>query len=446
MLKECETVELKKSLAQLKEGVISLSAMLNKTSKGEVYFGIKDEGEVVGLDVGKKTIADITHEIQNNLKPLPIKVLINEVKMENKSIIKVYVEGQDKPYSAYDRYYIRVNDADIIMNSLVLQHFFEQKQDNYSLWEKAETKYTIDDVDEELLIDFVRTANEKGRVDYLYRNAKDTLIRLGLLTENDKLNNAGVYLFGKMKPIMIKEASYPTDSRVDFGEIKQFKGNIFECIREATSYIQNHISFRSDIVGLQREDISEIPLRAIREIVVNSFAHANYAISNDNNQYIVYRSSVRIYNPGSIYQNIDPERFASGSVGSKIRNVLIASTLFKYGLIDAFGTGFDRTFTLCAKEEIDYRYINDEFGFTFIFERKKNFLRDDEYIKDDRLDKLDEEIINFLYFNENLTIPQLALKTGKSEPTIHRHLDYLASLNKIKRIGSRKKGYWKVIE
>ena len=161
--------------------------------------------------------------------------------------------------------------------------------------------------------------------------------------------------------------------------------------------------------------------------------------------YIVYRSSVRIYNPGSIYQNIDPERFASGSVGSKIRNVLIASTLFKYGLIDAFGTGFDRTFTLCAKEEIDYRYINDEFGFTFIFERKKNFLRDDEYIKDDRLDKLDEEIINFLYFNENLTIPQLALKTGKSEPTIHRHLDYLASLNKIKRIGSRKKGYWKVV-
>ena len=45
MLKECETVELKKSLAQLKEGVISLSAMLNKTSKGEVYFGIKDEGD-----------------------------------------------------------------------------------------------------------------------------------------------------------------------------------------------------------------------------------------------------------------------------------------------------------------------------------------------------------------------------------------------------------------
>lgn len=446
MFNESESLELKKSLAQLKEGVISLSAMLNKVGKGELYFGINDEGKVVGLDVGKKTLADITHEIQNNLKPLPKKVLIEEVILEEKSVIRVNVEGQDKPYSAYDRYYVRVNDADIVMNSLMLQHYFEQKQDNFLQWEKAETDYSVDDIDEELLIEFLRTANEKGRVDYLYRNAKDTLNKLGLLTENDRLNNAGVYLFGNMKPLMIKEASYPTDSRVEFGQIKQFRGNIFECINEVVSFIQNHISFRSDVVGIQREDIAEIPLRAIREIVVNSFAHANYAITTDSNEYIVYRSSVRVYNPGPIYKNIDPLKFASGSVGSKIRNILIASTLFKYGFIDAFGTGFDRTFTLCEKENIEYRYVNDEFGFTFIFERKKNFLRDERYEKDDRLSKLDEELIRILYFNENLTIPQLASKINKSEPTIHRHLDYLVAINKIKRIGSRKKGYWKVIE
>lgn len=65
-------------------------------------------------------------------------------------------------------------------------------------------------------------------------------------------------------------------------------------------------------------------------------------------------------------------------VGSKIRNILIASTLFKNGYIDAFGTGFDRTFTLCAKENIEYKYIDDEFGFTFIFERKRDFLSRDK--------------------------------------------------------------------
>lgn len=72
MWKESEEIELKKSLSQLKEGIISLSATLNKNNHGDVYFGINDDGRVVGLDIGKKTIADITHEIQNNLKPLPI--------------------------------------------------------------------------------------------------------------------------------------------------------------------------------------------------------------------------------------------------------------------------------------------------------------------------------------------------------------------------------------
>ena len=49
--------------------------MLNKSNYGEVYFGINDDGKVTGLMIGKKTIADVTHEIHNNLKPLPIKNL-----------------------------------------------------------------------------------------------------------------------------------------------------------------------------------------------------------------------------------------------------------------------------------------------------------------------------------------------------------------------------------
>lgn len=69
MFKENETIELRSSLFQLHEGIISLSAMLNKSNKGVVYFGIRDDGKVVGLDVGKKTLSDVTHEIQNNLKP-----------------------------------------------------------------------------------------------------------------------------------------------------------------------------------------------------------------------------------------------------------------------------------------------------------------------------------------------------------------------------------------
>jgi len=450
-MKETEKIELKKSMTQLKEGIISCAAMLNKNHSGTVIFGINDDGRVCGITIGKRTISDITQEIQNHLKPLPTNITVDDYVEDGKKIIKVSVLGDDTPYSAYGRYYIRVNDADMQMDSHQLQSFFEKKDDSYIKWEKIDSGHGIEEIDEELLIDCIRTANEKGRMDYVYRNSREALQKLELLTDSGSLNNAGWYLFGTGKPVIIKEANYPTDSRTDFGEIKEFRGNIIECIRESISYIQNHITYSAEIVGVQREEIPEIPVRAIREIVVNSLAHCSYARVGDFNHYIVYKSSVNIYNPGSIIRGIDPKSFASGKIGSKIRNILIASSLYKYGYIDAFGTGFDRTFTLCAKAGVEYKYREDEFGFTFIFERTQLSVSakiNDK--KDDRIsikeNPLDNEIIEAVRDNKFITIPQLSKLAGKSEATIHRHLDALTKAGKIRRIGARKTGYWDLLE
>lgn len=332
------------------------------------------------------------------------------------------------------------------MSASQLEKFFEEKQDNYLKWEQKETKYGVDDIDEDLLIDCIRTANERGRLNYIYRNPKEALNKLNLLTENDNLNNAGWYLFGKNKPLTIKLATYPTDSKTNLGEIKEFSGNIIECINESISYIQSHITYKSKIVGIQRIDIPEIPLEAIREIVINSYAHASYANVGDFNQYIIYRSSVMIYNPGTIIKGIDPIKFASGEVGSKLRNVLIAFTLFKYCYIEAFGTGFDKTFTSCIDNNVNYHYKENGFGFTFIFERNINFLNENNTNIIIEISNIDESIIRAIKENKYITIPELSKKVGKSEPTIHRHLDYLVKNNYVKRIGSRKNGYWKLLD
>ena len=93
------------------------------------------------------------------------------------------------------------------MSSLQLQKYFEEKTDNYYLWEESETEYTVDDINEDLLIECIRNANEKGRLDYIYRNAYEALRKLELLSDNGKLNNAGYYLFSNKKPLTIKEAN-----------------------------------------------------------------------------------------------------------------------------------------------------------------------------------------------------------------------------------------------
>ena len=70
MNKESETVEFKKSTAELKEAAISIVAMLNKHGRGEVYFGINDrDGKVLGMTIGRMTIKEVTQAVVDNTEP-----------------------------------------------------------------------------------------------------------------------------------------------------------------------------------------------------------------------------------------------------------------------------------------------------------------------------------------------------------------------------------------
>lgn len=108
---ETEQVEFKKSTGELKEGLISLSSMLNKHGSGVLWFGIKNNGDVIGQAIGDGTLRDISQAVAVNIKPVVIPT-ISLVLMDDRNVIKVEVAGEDKPYSAYGKYYMRSADED----------------------------------------------------------------------------------------------------------------------------------------------------------------------------------------------------------------------------------------------------------------------------------------------------------------------------------------------
>ena len=125
-----------------------------------------------------------------------------------------------------------MDDADIPMTSSPLQRFFEEKEEGYSRWEDKPTNCSYDDLDEDLLIETIITANENGRLNYVYRNVKEALTKLDLLDSDGNIKTVGYYLFGKNKPLTIKEANYPNDVRTEFGELKECKGNILNASKK----------------------------------------------------------------------------------------------------------------------------------------------------------------------------------------------------------------------
>jgi len=83
--KESETLELKRSTSELKEAIISIVAILNKHKKGEVYFGIRDNGIVIGQDVSEKTIRKVSKAISDSIEP-KIFPKITESELDEKNV------------------------------------------------------------------------------------------------------------------------------------------------------------------------------------------------------------------------------------------------------------------------------------------------------------------------------------------------------------------------
>ena len=222
---------------------------------------------------------------------------------------------------------------------------------DYTGWEEKVTEYTVDDVDEELLLDYFNEGTRLGRISYPYIDADATLWRLGLI-EDGHLNNAGYCLFSNSKPLTLKLTAYPKTER-------EFHGNIFECISEAEKFVKDNIFWEGET--------PEIPERALREIIVNSFIHREMD-SGLPNEIRIIPPKVKIHNPGSMPEEMNIYEFAYCNRWSKLRNPLIATVLYFNGMVAGFATGFERVFQLC-EDVIGYSSSNDESGFTFEFLR-----------------------------------------------------------------------------
>ena len=193
--KENEKIEFKRSTAELNEGIISIVAMLNKHNYGELYFGIRNDGTPIGMDISEKTLRDISQAIANHIKP-QIYPEIKQVLIEEKNCIHIKFTGEETPYYAFGRAYIRIADEDRVLSPAELENYILKKNTGHKTWDNELSEKTIDDIDEDTLKKYLERANRAKRIDFTYTTKEDTLRRLNL-TEDNKLKNAAYVLFGK---------------------------------------------------------------------------------------------------------------------------------------------------------------------------------------------------------------------------------------------------------
>ena len=226
--------------------------------------------------------------------------------------------GTQQPYSAYGKFLIRVGTQNRKMSRDELIRLI--KESNYSLqWEKEPSSHDLDEIDDKTLGLFYKESINCGRLQMKEYNKKSLLTILGLLS-NGMLTNAAFYLFGKNAPVSLKVASFATNEKITFNDLKLFKDNIYNLINEAMVYLRNRINWRIDIKGTQRDEIPEIPIAALREMVINAFAHANYKNSPEI-EINIHPNKITIFNPGSFPEELTPHDFIEKDISS-IKEIL----------------------------------------------------------------------------------------------------------------------------
>ncbi|MBQ1463067.1 MAG: ATP-binding protein, partial [Candidatus Methanomethylophilus sp.] len=109
---ESGTVAFRSDMRQLDKGLISLTAMINRSNHGTVYFGVDDTGYVSGLQVDAPLFDKIRYTARKNILPRLIIDVVEHVSTDGKSYVSVSASGFETPYSYDGRYYVRnsVND------------------------------------------------------------------------------------------------------------------------------------------------------------------------------------------------------------------------------------------------------------------------------------------------------------------------------------------------
>lgn len=274
------------------------------------------------------------------------------------------------------------------------------------------------------------------------------LTMLGLMADG-KLTNAGYFLFSSKEPTVLKMVVYATDQRINFLDINRVHDNIYNLIDIATVYINQHMNWRVEFDGKStaRIEIPEVPVDAVREIVVNAFTHANYR-SITEHEIDITPTMIDIYNPGEFPINYKPEDFAERRIQSMPRNRKILDVLYRSKNVEVQGSGIRKVLELCAANNVKYEYYNNEFGFRFSFHRNNVTVNVTKNITTNvpkRVNELDFEVLRLLKENPVYTREEISQKVEKTARTVQRALDRLKEDGKIVRIGNKVSGYWKVI-
>lgn len=454
---ENKNIEYKRELPSKSEKYIKSLVAFANTAGGKLIIGIEDETrEVVGVEESEvfSMIDAITNAISDTVEPQIVpNITCSTINKKCVIIVEIY-PGNHRPYyikslGKEQGTYIRIAGSTRHVDSVQLKEL-ELQGMNQSFDETILVGREVDiEAAQKLCSDIKKYIVEatEGKIEVkeititnlenwgIIKRVENTLVptvAFDLLTTNSNR-------FAKVQCALFKGTN-----RSVFIDKREFGGSLYTQIEEAYQFVLKHINLGAQINGLIRKDVYELPVKAIREAIVNAITHRNY-MDNSCVQVCVYDDRVEITSPGMLFGGLTLEMIMSGS--SKIRNTGIAEIFSRMRIVEGWGTGIQRMLDGCEEYNIQpprFTEIGDSFRVEFF--RNRTNVQENVHVNVQEKTIMSKKKLIFDLIAENPEISNREISEilDCSSKTVYRYIRELKSEGTIERIGSDKQGYWKI--
>lgn len=435
------------------EIIKSVSAFAN-TKGGKVMVGMDDTGRIIGVQIGKATIEDLTNRIAQNTDPkIYPRVSVKDV--EGKKVIAIEVEESlDKLVLAFGRPFKRVGKSTVRISkdeyeSMILEKHKERLQFGKQICKDAE----LEDMDKKKVNWYVKKREKIRKIkkpkDMSYR---ELLVNIGAahrIANKIVATNAGVLFFGKYPKRFFTQSQlrivkfkgerviHPVIDRLDCAN------TLWEMVEEAEEFIRKNIrllSFRTE-KSFMREDKFEYPIRALREAIINALIHRDYRETADTRVFI-FDDRIEVINPGTFPRGVVPAKPIHKAV-----NPVLCSLMYDIGFIEKYGSGIYMMNELCKKWGIKrprYELHPVETKIIFKSQIKESTVVELEETILEGLNERQKKAISYLRKNRKITRKEYEKLCKTSERTANRQLGELVKKGIVKRKGTGVNAYYEL--
>jgi len=403
---ENERVEFKKKITNdFGEEICALA----NADGGIIFVGVDDYGNIIGCNA-KKDKEKITSIILNIVPPP--KVSFDTVRLNDKEILIVKVEKSSNLCTIGGIAYIRVGTS---KRPLSLAEIVALGAE-YAITpvDTHPTDVPASEISSELWDEFLRKRAERG---YTY-SGKDLKRKLGIV--RDKNGKSYLTLAGLLFFYNTPQEFLPhTYVRVNTPEgWIRVDGAIWKIPEKIINIYLKYTPKKYEFVGVERKDIYPIPIRALREAIVNALVHRNYTIYSEVFVSILPHR-VTIKNPGSFPPGTSPD-----DPRPIPRNPTLYELMFEVGLVERQGSGIEMMKNLCRQSNVNLKIISKGMFTTVEF----------EYSITEILDPTEKKILEILEENE-LSSSEIAEIINLSKPTVLKKIQKLQSLGLVEVVG-----------